>query len=119
MPDSIFDFAKYLKNTLSFQLEDFQVDILNGGFTNLTARATFRRPVNLPPDFGYPNQIRSLILKMAKPFMHALPSYDVPMSRQNVEAKALRMLHGNELEEIVQGNSLKIPKLVYHDKQNY
>ncbi|KAG8893947.1 hypothetical protein FRC00_009785 [Tulasnella sp. 408] len=121
---STFDFIRYLIDILSIPPEDFEVEILLGSYTNLTARATFKSPFSLPSSFGHTDPIQSVILKFAKPFMHALPSYAVPMSRQTVKAKALQILGGEELEGVVQAvlarsRPLKVPKLVFHDTDNH
>ncbi|KAG8893946.1 hypothetical protein FRC00_009784, partial [Tulasnella sp. 408] len=122
-PHSTFDFTQYLTDSLSTSPEDFKVEVLPGGYTNLTARATFKYPISLPSSFGYTDPIQSFILKLAKPFSHFLPSYAVPISRQTVEAKALRILRGEELEGVAQvlaqSHPLKGPELVFHDTTSH
>ncbi|KAG8953287.1 hypothetical protein FRC04_002697 [Tulasnella sp. 424] len=123
MSSSTFDFTLYLATTLSIRPEILEVEVLPWGYTNLTARASFKNPISVPSHFGYPDLIQSVILKVAKPFMHALPSYAVPMSRQAVEARALRILQGEELDTVAQAlgqsHPLKVPKLVFHDTNSH
>ncbi|KAG8931660.1 hypothetical protein FRC01_000995 [Tulasnella sp. 417] len=123
MSDATFDFTRYLASTLSIQSEDFNVHLLPGGFTNLTARAMFKRAIQLPSSFEYPNPVTSLILKMGTSFMRMEPSCAVPISRQAVEARALRMLQGKDLalsgieKALEQSSSLNFPKFIYHDTE--
>ncbi|KAG8913985.1 hypothetical protein FRC01_004278 [Tulasnella sp. 417] len=117
----IFDFTPYLATILSISPDEVDVRILSGGFTNLTARATFNRPMSFPTHFDFPTPISSVILKKATPYMHALPSHAVPIHRQAVEARAMRILHGVEpavpgvVEVLVGTPALKVPQLVFHD----
>ncbi|KAG8954831.1 hypothetical protein FRC00_005659, partial [Tulasnella sp. 408] len=125
MSSATFDFALYLTSILSIRSEDLDVHLLPGGFTNLTARATFKQGVKLPSSFEYPNQVTSLILKMGTSFMHMEPSCAVPISRQAVEAKALRMLQGEDLaslgmeKALEQSSTLKFPRLIFHDTERH
>lgn len=125
MSSASFDFTLYLTSILSIRSEDFDVHLLPGGFTNVTARATFKQGIKLPSSFEYPNQVTSLILKMGTSFMHMEPSCAVPISRQAVEAKALRMLQGEGLallgmESVLeQSSTLKFPRLIFHDTERH
>ncbi|KAG8931659.1 hypothetical protein FRC01_000994 [Tulasnella sp. 417] len=116
---STLDLTRYLADVLSIRPEDFEVEVLRGSYTNLAARATFKQPITLPSSFRYENPVQTVILKVAKPFMHVLPSYAVPMSRQSVEARALRIFRGEELEGVTKvlarSQPLKVPELVFHD----
>ncbi|KIO34516.1 hypothetical protein M407DRAFT_209720, partial [Tulasnella calospora MUT 4182] len=121
--DPTFDFVPYLATVLSLSPDEIDVRILSGGYTNLTARATFSRPTSLPTHFDFPTAISSVILKKATPYMHAFPSQAAPINRQAVEARALRILQGAEpsvpgVMEVLAGiPALKVPQLVYHDTE--
>ncbi|KAG9043961.1 hypothetical protein FS837_008937 [Tulasnella sp. UAMH 9824] len=118
-----FDFKPYLAAILSPPPGEIDVHILSGGYTNLTARATFSPPINLPTHFEFPKAISSVILKKATPYMHAFPSQVAPINRQAVEARALRMLQGTEpsvpeVQKVLTGlPTLKIPRLLFHDTE--
>ncbi|KAG8953259.1 hypothetical protein FRC04_002669 [Tulasnella sp. 424] len=118
-----FDFTPYFTTILSIAPNEVDVQVLSGGYTNLTARATFSRPMNLPTHFNLPTAISSVILKRATPYMHAIPSQAVPIDRQAVEARALRILQGVEpsVPGVAQGlarvPTLRVPQLVFHDTE--
>ncbi|KAG8905640.1 hypothetical protein FRC00_013133, partial [Tulasnella sp. 408] len=121
--DPTFDFKPYLAAILSLSPDEIDVRILSGGYTNLTARATFSRAMSLPTHFDFPAAISSVILKKATPYMHAFPSQAAPINRQAVEARALRILQGAEpsfpgVKEVLAGlPALKVPQLVFHDTE--
>lgn len=123
MSRATFDFTRYLTSVLSIRAENLDVQLLPGGFTNLTARATFKQAIKLPSSFNYSEPVTRLILKMGTPFMHMVPSCPVPISRQAVEARALRILQGEDLalpgvgRALVQSSPLKAPKLIFHDAE--
>ncbi|KAG8901173.1 hypothetical protein FRB99_005506 [Tulasnella sp. 403] len=121
-PNKTFDFALYVISTLSLTPSDVDIQPLSGGFTNLTARVTFKRSIHFPSDRTPP--LSSAILKYAAPFMAAFPDAPVSMNRQAVEAKALELLannsHSDPLPELTalihQLPSLKLPRLIHHDE---
>ncbi|KAG8980048.1 hypothetical protein FRC05_007491 [Tulasnella sp. 425] len=121
----IFDFTPYFTTILYIAPDEVDVQVLSGGYANLTARATFSRPINLPTYFDFPTAISSVILKKATPYMHAIPSQAMPVGRQAVEALALRILQGAEpsvpyvAEALARVPTLRVPQSVFHDtKQN-
>ncbi|KAG9008013.1 hypothetical protein FRB90_009153 [Tulasnella sp. 427] len=119
-----FDFALYLTNILSIPASDVHVQVLSGGFTNLTARVLFSSPPTFPTRFNFPTAPHTVILKQATPYMHSFPSQTVPMKRQAIEARALRILQGIDrsvtgvAEALVRVPNLKIPRLVFHDTEH-
>ncbi|KAG8953288.1 hypothetical protein FRC04_002698 [Tulasnella sp. 424] len=123
MSSATFDFTRYLTSVLSIRAENLDVQLLPGGFTNLTARTTFKQAIKLPSSFNYSEPVTRLILKMGTPFMHMVPSCPVPISRQAVEARALRILQGEDLalpgvgRALAQSSPLKAPKLIFHDAE--
>ncbi|KAG9006650.1 hypothetical protein FRB90_009799 [Tulasnella sp. 427] len=68
--------------------------------------------------------LHTVILKQATPYMHSFPSQTVPMKRQAIEARALRILQGIDpsvtgvAEALVRVPNLKIPRLVFHDTEH-
>ncbi|KAJ3539878.1 hypothetical protein NMY22_g4541 [Coprinellus aureogranulatus] len=98
-----FDFVTYLEtqniapkapgNTLS---RNFDVKLLTGGFTNVTARVTFTQPISL---FGSSSTHSSAILKHAPPHLANDPSQSMSITRQVVEARALELMNGQEIRQ--------------------
>ncbi|KAJ7611648.1 kinase-like domain-containing protein [Roridomyces roridus] len=109
-----FDYPFYLASTLSLPANDFQVDILTGGLTNLTARASFARPLVL---FDLPQLFTSVILKYAPPFIASDPIQPMSVHRQVIEATALRYLAENaRIQALLQEfPDIRIPQLIHHD----
>ncbi|KAJ7822677.1 kinase-like domain-containing protein [Mycena leptocephala] len=109
----MFDFSSYLSSQLSLNPADFQVDILTGGLTNVTVRATFATPIS----FSNSQPFSSVVLKYAPPYVAADPSQEMSVYRQVVEANALRYLTETlEIQDLLtQFPDLKIPQLIHRD----
>ncbi|KAF9244441.1 kinase-like domain-containing protein [Melanogaster broomeanus] len=115
-----FDFTAYLSQLLSLPSDQITIQILTGGFCNVTVRASFSHPVHLTR-FGHPYSIPSIVLKYAPPFMATDPSQPLHVIRQHVEARALVLL--DPLSEsplpvsslLTKYPNFKIPRLIHHD----
>ncbi|KAJ7491142.1 kinase-like domain-containing protein [Mycena latifolia] len=109
----MFDFPSYLASHISLKSADFRVDILTGGLTNDTVRATFVRPTSL-----FNSQpLNSVVLKHAPPYLASDPTQAMSVHRQFIEANALRYLaEKTEIRDLfTQFTNFKIPQLIYHD----
>lgn len=90
-----FDFATYLESYNIGSSRNFDVKLLTGGFTNVTARVAFHEPVSL---FGSPSKYSSAILKHAPPHLANDPSHSMSATRQVVEARALELITGQDIQ---------------------
>ncbi|KAJ7494489.1 kinase-like domain-containing protein [Mycena galericulata] len=110
----MFDFPSYLGSKLSLPPADLKVDILTGGLTNVTVRATFGRSINLSSS---QQTFTSVVLKFAPPFVASDSTQPMSVHRQVIEATALRYL-ADEPEMrawVAQFPELKILQLIHHD----
>jgi hypothetical protein len=116
----LFDFSSYLTSLLSLPPDQINIQLLTGGFTNFTVRATFTPPVHLS-QFDQSKSFSSVVLKYAPPFMAADPTQAVSVHRQVIEAEALVLLSGSEMPAIstllAKFPTLHIPTLIHHDKE--
>ncbi|KAF7353757.1 APH domain-containing protein [Mycena venus] len=108
-----FDFPSYLASQLSLKPVDFQVDVLAGGLTNVTVRATFATPISVSKSQPF----TSVVLKYAPPYIASDPTQAMSVHRQVIEANALRYLAETpEIRDLLQQFLiLKIPHLIHHD----
>ncbi|KAJ7168411.1 kinase-like domain-containing protein [Mycena crocata] len=110
----MFDFYSYLALQLTLEPADFHVEVLTGGLTNKTVRATFSNPVQL---FQSKLFFSSVVLKYAPPYVASDPFQAMSVHRQLIEANALSYL---AQQPDIQGlllnfPELKIPELIHHD----
>ncbi|TFK35014.1 kinase-like domain-containing protein [Crucibulum laeve] len=125
----MFDFKSYIPSVLpSLSTSDaatrLEIQTLTGGFTNFTVRATFDPPITFQ-NYVLP----SAVLKYAAPYVAADPSQPLSIKRQQIEATALGMFNGEfgsedtsmmkGVVDLLEGfkGRLKVPKLIFHDKQ--
>lgn len=126
-----YDFTGYLQQRLNTNKEgEFAVEILTGGLTNHTARATFLEPKSCIGTAalernGMQYILKSVVLKHAPPFLAADPSWPMSTDRQLVEKRALQILAGDDIEfpetkRLVRGGEAEvhIPKLIWHDEES-
>ncbi|KAJ7221631.1 kinase-like domain-containing protein [Mycena pura] len=109
----MFDFSLYLASQLALTPADFRVDVLTGGLTNSTVRATFVSPVY---PFNSQQPMASVVLKHA-PYVASDPDQPMSVYQQTIEANALRYLAGrHDVQDLMrQFLNLEIPRLVHHD----
>ncbi|KAF9465831.1 kinase-like domain-containing protein [Collybia nuda] len=112
-----FEFHSYLASKFSNQTKlQITTKPLQGGFTNLTIRASFQPPVEYETHL-----LESVILKYAPPFVASDPTQPLSVYRQTIEAEALRILSGSgdipAISELLQTyvGRVRVPQLVYHD----
>ncbi|KAJ6606291.1 kinase-like domain-containing protein [Mycena vulgaris] len=109
----MFDFPSYLASQLSLDPAEIHVDVLTGGLTNVTVRATFAHPTSLFRSQPY----TSIVLKHAPPYLASDPTQPMSIYRQVIEANALRYLVDKpDIRDLfARFTTLKIPQLIHHD----
>lgn len=132
-----FDFTTYLRSQAigSPCSATFEVKLLTGGLTNITARVTFSLPISL---FSSPKEYASAVLKYALPHLASNATHTASVSRQVLEARALKLITGQEVlcnvgeatsagpafRTTILNNALRsypliqIPGVIHHDIQN-
>ena len=135
---SSFDFSAYIKANLTST--DHDVQILEGGFTNHTARITFRQEsvgdalqnsrkgdTKLKGDI--PKDAKSIVLKHAPPYIAADPEQPMSVDRQLKEKIALQVLTADssipqhwKIENLLVGHkraNIRIPRFFWHDHDQH
>jgi len=118
-----FNFQPYLSSLLSVPPNRISIEVLTGGISNVTARATFSPPADLSK-FGLSQSVDSIVLKYAPPFMPDDPTQMMPVARQSIEARALALLSPHSKNALplsplfTKYPSVKIPRLIHHDTEN-
>ncbi|TEB29429.1 hypothetical protein FA13DRAFT_1793115 [Coprinellus micaceus] len=132
-----FDFTTYLQSqAIGFSgPTTFEVKLLTGGFTNVTARVTFPSPIHL---FSSPKEHAGAILKYAPPHLASDASHAVSITRQVIEARALDLITGQDILFDTQDPAspdavfrttvlrdaldnyplIQVPSIIHHDTQN-
>ncbi|KAF9040738.1 kinase-like domain-containing protein [Panaeolus papilionaceus] len=127
-----FDFLSYLHTFLGpdhVDSEQITIVKLTGGFTNFTARASFRTPLSLSlitkESAHDSKRLTSVVLKYAPLHMAIDPSQALSVRRQDVEAAALQvlgpLLPGTNVGSGQNGENMgryHTPSLYLHDKEN-
>ena len=118
-----FNFHVYLISKLSIPDHQIVVDVLTGGFTNTTVRATFSPPIEI-----HNRTLSSAILKYAPPFLSSDPSHALSIRRQANEGRALRLLHQHPIDSkdglprvvdlVERYPTISIPDLIEHDTEH-
>jgi len=132
---SAFEFESYIRDRLSVPRtpsDRVDIEVLTGGFTNHTVRVTFEPPILLSLLPGHETSdvaekpLHTVIVKHAPPYVAAEPTQALPVTRQQIEKRALQILNGEDEEfiELSQNirltdsfrrGSVRIPKLIWHD----
>lgn len=117
---ALFDFSSYIASLLSLPQGHLSIQVLTGGYTNITVRATFTPSIHLSL-LGHPQSFDSVVLKYAPPFLAADPTQTLSVQRQVIEADALVLLSGSAIPAIAavlaKFPNLQIPKFIHHDKE--
>lgn len=117
---TLFDFSSYISSLLSLPQDQINIQVLAGGYTNVTVRATFTPPIHLS-QLGHSQSFGSVVLKYAPPFLATDPTQSLSVKRQVIEADALVLLSGTAIPAIAavleKFPNLQIPELIHHDKE--
>lgn len=112
-----FNFHSYLASKLSSHGQvQTDIQLLQGGVTNLTVRASFQPPVEYKS-----HTLKSVVLKYAPPFIALIPTQPLFVARQAIEAEALRILGGSDVIPAIPEllgkytGRVRVPHLVHHD----